>query len=1319
MRGAIRREELIDLLWGEAPEERARNSFRQALHRVRTALGDDVLPQSRELVTFAPDAVSVDRDDFLNALRAGRMEQACTAYAGDFLHGFEVGEPAFDQWADAERLQLAQQFDALLLQQARAAFDAGSTADALPLIQQLAIRAPYDEDAALLEASIHLGAGHAAAAASSLRRFAERLHLELNHAASPRVQELLARVERTGSAHPRTRSKTLPGDGPRITDTAALPPSPFIGRAVELGQIMARIRALQDEVGSALLITGDRGVGKSRLFEEAVERGRAFGPTQVYRGRERALGGAVPYASVAEALRGALRAPGISGASQHLLAEAARLLPELRDAFDLPEVASEQDDASRIRLFEGIASLVEAIAYERPVMLVLDDLHLASSSTLALLGYLIQRLRGAGVLFVMGARDGSGDSGVRRLAEVGGVSHLPLQPLNATEVDALVRALLGAAGSEAVVDQITASAAGLPGRVAELAARIIAGESLIALPERAHDVRHRRLMLAEPAHRRLFFAAALLQRPAPLRLLAAAAHLPEAAAYDGALALERLALLAQSDGEYRVAHDATADLLEEMGGAGARALLAGWAAEALTHAGGSHAELAELYALAGQQDHVFTHARAAALHAATLGAESEAHRLLRQALAVAPDAVRRGEIEQLLDGFGYSSSRLLPGIGERSPNSESDEGALRTHEQSTDPRPSSRWRVWASTPRPSPLRWRVGLGALAALVAALVALNIRTRVDLGGTLIFGDPLLVVRHGLYQEPEVELVAARIPATGLPTWSPSIRQHYPAWADSITIPWINARPSPDRQFVAVERMTAAGTDLYVISANRRDTAAFITGGGDDIALDWAPDSRALLLSRARTLSDGSLDTDLYSYRLASPGVLAPIDTAARRAATEAAWSPDGSHVAWVARVGDDLHRDIFVSRADGSGMRRIAPHPSEDYNISWSPDAGLLFFTSTRFGDADLFAFERATVHLWRLTNSVGQDDHARVSPDGKLVAFESTRDGGEAVYVMPALGGTVRRATAPGHRYSLVGWTVRPPPRLERLRVVGGTRVNVGDSLLLRALALDQLGDVTPLQEVFWSVSDTAILRIVRSDSSTSSVQRIVGRRVGLVAMIATVPGWRADTLTLRVGSGAAELIRDDFSTGLDTLRWDALGAPTPITTQERRGQRAAILLRGALGWESGILSRDDLPLAAGLKVEVAVRAAFDTGARSASTLRVALVVPPDEALLVTAPRFTSRVAATWSGDAQRITYSADGEAWSESARSLSISTEHRFRFDILADGRVAFYLDGRLRWTSTLRVASGGAESRTRLWIGGRATGPERAVTTVRATLRD
>ncbi|WP_208898666.1 helix-turn-helix transcriptional regulator [Streptomyces incarnatus] len=170
----------------------------------------------------------------------------------------------------------------------------------------------------------------------------------------------------------------------------------FVGRTDELdilNDALARARAGEPQ---ALLLGGEAGVGKTRLVEEFA--------TAAGRHAVVAVGGCVeigadglpfaPFSSALRALRDALPeefAAAASGQEEEL----ARLLPDLGEAG-----AGRHDEQGMARLFELTARLLERVAAEHPVVLVLEDLHWADASTRHLLAYLFRTLR-AGRLLVL------------------------------------------------------------------------------------------------------------------------------------------------------------------------------------------------------------------------------------------------------------------------------------------------------------------------------------------------------------------------------------------------------------------------------------------------------------------------------------------------------------------------------------------------------------------------------------------------------------------------------------------------------------------------------------------------------------------------------------------------------------------------------------------------------------------------------------------------------------------------------------------------------------------------------------------------------
>ncbi|MGV4986077.1 helix-turn-helix transcriptional regulator [Streptomyces sp. NRAIS4] len=170
----------------------------------------------------------------------------------------------------------------------------------------------------------------------------------------------------------------------------------FVGRTDELDTLndaLARARAGEPQ---ALLLGGEAGVGKTRLVEEFA--------TAAGRHAVVAVGGCVeigadglpfaPFSTALRALRDALPEE-FAAAAHGQEEELARLLPDLGEAG-----AGRHDEQGMARLFELTARLLERVAANQPVVLVLEDLHWADASTRHLLAYLFRTLR-AGRLLVL------------------------------------------------------------------------------------------------------------------------------------------------------------------------------------------------------------------------------------------------------------------------------------------------------------------------------------------------------------------------------------------------------------------------------------------------------------------------------------------------------------------------------------------------------------------------------------------------------------------------------------------------------------------------------------------------------------------------------------------------------------------------------------------------------------------------------------------------------------------------------------------------------------------------------------------------------
>ena len=88
-------------------------------------------------------------------------------------------------------------------------------------------------------------------------------------------------------------------------------------------------------------------------------------------------------------------------------------------------------------------------------------------------------------------------------------------------------------------------------------------------------------------------------------------------------------------------------------------------------------------------------------------------------------------------------------------------------------------------------------------------------------------------------------------------------------------------------------------------------------------------------------------------------------------------------------------VFIADGDGGHERALVRPDSLDYNASFSTDGKWIVFTSERNGSADIYRVHPDGEGLERLTDYPGFDDQAALSPDGSMLAFVSTREGGFA------------------------------------------------------------------------------------------------------------------------------------------------------------------------------------------------------------------------------------------------------------------------------------------------------------------------------------
>jgi predicted ATPase len=175
---------------------------------------------------------------------------------------------------------------------------------------------------------------------------------------------------------------------PTVAEARA-PTRPFVGRARELAELGSALEEAASGGGSVQLITGEAGIGKTRLMQVFTESARAAGWC-VLTGRCWEEGGAPPYWPWIQVVRTA-------GTEFERLA--------VEPAAELTAAGTEPESV-RFRLFDAVTRFLVERARSQPVLIAIDDLHAADAPSLLLLRFLGSAIADAPVLVLGSYREG-------------------------------------------------------------------------------------------------------------------------------------------------------------------------------------------------------------------------------------------------------------------------------------------------------------------------------------------------------------------------------------------------------------------------------------------------------------------------------------------------------------------------------------------------------------------------------------------------------------------------------------------------------------------------------------------------------------------------------------------------------------------------------------------------------------------------------------------------------------------------------------------------------------------------------------------------
>ncbi len=379
---SVSRQHLAFLLWPDSTEAQALTNLRKALHLLRHEHRDlepllDVT--GRTLGWRLRDGVWVDVAAFDAALaQAGTAPdraEACAALrrAVELYRG-ELLEDCYDDWLLEEREQRRDRYRGALRRLTDLLLEEGRPEEAIETGRRLVRADPLREDAYQLLMRVHDAAGDRAGAVRAYHECVGVLRRELGVEPARETRRAYEALAGTPGASPATEG-----------EPATLPGSPLVGRHDAWAALTARWQAAERGQPALVLVTGEPGIGKTRLVEElrswCGRRGALTAEARCYQS-EGELGHGVASAWLtSDELRAA-----VTGAPPADRSVLGRLVPDLAPEDALSGANPSADD--RRRLFDAVARALSSAG--RPLLLAVDDAHWADGDSLALLHFLLR-----------------------------------------------------------------------------------------------------------------------------------------------------------------------------------------------------------------------------------------------------------------------------------------------------------------------------------------------------------------------------------------------------------------------------------------------------------------------------------------------------------------------------------------------------------------------------------------------------------------------------------------------------------------------------------------------------------------------------------------------------------------------------------------------------------------------------------------------------------------------------------------------------------------------------------------------------------------
>jgi DNA-binding SARP family transcriptional activator len=448
------KEQALELLWPDLDPDAAANNLHKTLFHLRRALCPEA-GQARACpyIEFDGETIAlahvgaVDVDEFEARAREalGSADPARYTAALDHFIGDLLPDDLYAEWAMPRREAVRQLYLTLLRELGELYLTRREHEAAIAIWSHVLEAEPADEAAHRALMRVHALNGQRHQALRQFHLCAQALKRELEAEPLPETVALY---------HAIARGEVGPAPLIEPASPIAAPPHTLIGREAERHALRAVITAAATGTPRLAVLMGEAGIGKTRLAHdiarEAAERGLPVLIGDTYEPVSATQELPLPYGPLVEALRRFLASQSLAVRQQLLgpwQSDLTPLLPELGG-----DSAPQPSEAARQRLFEAVAHVLNAIAAQHPMLLLLDDVHAADQATLELLGYLLHRPPPFRLAVLMLARDDALGGGPRaaplaqllaRLNRRGALITLTLNRLAPAESAQMARDRLG------------------------------------------------------------------------------------------------------------------------------------------------------------------------------------------------------------------------------------------------------------------------------------------------------------------------------------------------------------------------------------------------------------------------------------------------------------------------------------------------------------------------------------------------------------------------------------------------------------------------------------------------------------------------------------------------------------------------------------------------------------------------------------------------------------------------------------------------------------------------------------------------------------